>query len=205
MGRLRPMTHATDGRNTDVSCVLWCAHEPPRELLTSLAGKGVSPMLCRSAFGAMAEVCLMGSIGHGPGGGGILLIAEPAEVRGKRALLSACQRFAPWLRLWVYQSEAPIQLRPLDMHQLGLDDEEHTDAIPISAPARRSGAEVQPKPRMAPNSPWTPRLSGEGPGGGRGGAGPSDSRAGSEGGHRPAGLLSDEELGMLLSDESDDG
>lgn len=162
-------------------------------------------MLCRSAFGAMAEVCLMGSIGRGPGGGGILLIAEPAEVRGKRALLSACQRFAPWLRLWVYQSEAPIQLRPLDMHQLGLDDEEHTDAIPISPPERRSGSEVQPKPRMAPSSPWTPRLSGEGPGGGRGGAGPSDSRSGSKGGHRPAGLLSDEELGMLLSDESDDG
>lgn len=205
MGRLRPMTHATDGTSSDVSCVLWCANEPPRELLGSLARKGVAPTLCRSAFGAMAEVCLMGSIGQGPGGGGILLIAEPSEVRGKRALLNACQHYAPWLRLWVFQAEAPIQLRPLDMHQLGLDDEEQSDAIPISAPPHRGGADIQTKPRKAQGSPWTPRLSGEGPGGGRGGAVSSDSRAGSEVGHRPAGLLSDEELGMLLSDESDDG
>ena len=201
MGTLRPMaSEAHSGDVSDVSCVLWCAMSPPRELLTSLTKKGVTPTLCRSAFGAMAEICLMGTIGRGPAGGAILLISEPSEVRGKRALLGACQKFAPWLRLWVYQAEAPIQLRPLDIEQLGLDDEDgHTDSIPMHSPNRGPGSEVQAKPRRI-SGPWTPKLSGEGPAAGLGG---SDSSDEDEEGHRPAGLLTDEELAMLLADDSD--
>ncbi len=200
MGTLRPMSSTAKSEDvSEVSCVLWCAQTPPRELLTSLTKKGVTPTLCRSAFGAMAEICLMGSIGRGPKGGAILLISEPAEVRGKRAVLSSCQKYAPWLRLWVYQSKAPIQLRPLDMHQLGLDDEEgHEDSIPMHSQARRTGAEVQPKPSRSAG-PWTPKLSGEGPEGLSG----SDSRGEEDDGHRPTGLLTDEELGMLLADDPD--
>ena len=200
MGTLRPMSNGTEAVSvSEVSCVLWCAHEPPRELLTSLNRKGVTPTLCRSAFGAMAEICLMGTIGSGPSGGGILLISEPSEVRGKRALLTACQRYAPWLRLWVYQHEAPIQLRPLDKDQLGLDDGDNlSDTIPMHAPRRSGGVEVQAKPRRSSES-WTPRLSGEGPGG----LSRSDNVDDDEIGDKPAGLLTDEELGMLLADESD--
>lgn len=200
MGTLRPMSNGTEAVSvSEVSCVLWCAHEPPRELLTSLTKKGVTPTLCRSAFGAMAEICLLGTIGAGPSGGGILLISEPAEVRGKRALLTACQRYAPWLRLWVYQREAPIQLRPLDMDQLGLDDGDGPlDTIPMHAPRRSAGSEVQAKPRGSSGS-WTPRLSGEGPGG----SGTSDNHGDDENGHKPAGLLTDDELSMLLADDSD--
>ena len=159
MGTLRPMSNGTEAVSvSEVSCVLWCAHEPPRELLTSLNKKGVTPTLCRSAFGAMAEICLMGTIGAGPRGGGILLISEPAEVRGKRALLTACQRYAPWLRLWVYQHEASIQLRPLDMDQLGLDDGDGSlDTIPMHASRRSAGSEVQAKPRGSSGS-WTPTV-----------------------------------------------
>jgi len=200
MGTLRQMSNGTEAVSVnEVSCVLWCAHEPPRELLTSLHKKGVTPTLCRSAFGAMAEICLMGTIGDGPKGGGILLISEPSDVRGKRALLSTCQRYAPWLRLWVYQAEAPIQLRPLDMEQLGLDDGDGPlDTIPMHAARRSAGSEMQAKPRRSSES-WTPRLSGEGPRG----PGTSDNPADDENGHKPAGLLTDDELSMLLSDDSD--
>ncbi len=69
MGTLRPMSNGTEAVSvSEVSCVLWCARAP-RELLTSLTKKGVTPTLCRSAFGAMAEICLMGTIGNGPRAG----------------------------------------------------------------------------------------------------------------------------------------
>ena len=64
MGTLRPMSNGTEAVSvSEVSCVLWCAHEPPRELLTSLNKKGVTPTLCRSAFGAMADRAIGAGIG----------------------------------------------------------------------------------------------------------------------------------------------
>ena len=184
----------TDG--VSAVCVLWCAADPPAELMSSLRSKGVSPIVCISAFAAMAEICSVGSIGRVPTGGAILLVAEPAHIRGKKALLTSCRRYAPWLRLWVYQHDAPVQLRPLDLAQLGLEDESQpTDAIPIdrlpptnpvvvvrnSAPSLRLSGEGTMKPESALES-----------GGDSGDDGAGQDR-----------LLSDEELSMLLSDELD--
>jgi len=187
-----PMT--TDG--VGAVCVLWCAADPPADLISSLRGKGVSPIVCTSAFSAMAEICSVGSIGRVPTGGAILLVAEPAHVRGKKALLTSCRRYAPWLRLWVFQEDAPIQLRPLDLAQLGLDDvAQPTDAIPIDRQIPENPAVV------VRNSAPLLRLSGEGtmkpksalePGGDSGDDGAGQDR-----------LLTDEELSMLLSDELD--
>ncbi|MFI4872240.1 MAG: hypothetical protein ACIARQ_10555 [Phycisphaerales bacterium JB061] len=191
---MSPEPMSTDG--VEAACVLWCASDPPAELISSLRGKGVSPVICTSAFGAMAEICSCGTIGRSPRGGAILLIAEPAHVRGKKALLTSCKKYAPWLRLWVYQHDAPIQLRPLDVAQLGIEAEDQpTDAIPMHRPPAADPAPV------VRNSAPSLRLSGEGA------AKPdsaleSDDDSGDDGFGQDR-LLSDDELSMLLSDELD--
>lgn len=186
--------------------MLWCAHQPPRELLKSLTNKGVAPMLCRSAFGAMAEICLLGTIGRGPPGGAILLISEPSEVRGKRAVLTACMRYAPWLRLWVYQSEATVQLRPLDINHLVGNTGDSSDTLHMHAQVLHNPAKaLKPRPSggLRGESSWTLKLTGESANAGSVAGIRSDSRRDEEESMRPSGLLSDEELGMLLADDLD--
>jgi hypothetical protein len=184
----------TDG--VEAACVLWCSERPPAELISSLRGKGVSPIICTSAFSAMAEICLNGSIGQAPRGGAILLIAEPAHVRGKKALLTSCKKFAPWLRLWVYQHDAPVQLRPLDVTQLAIEEaSQPTDAIPMHSPPA-----VNPAP-VVRNSAPSLRLSGEGSMKPESALESKGSSGDDEQGQDR--LLSDEELSMLLSDELD--
>ena len=184
----------TDG--VEAVCVLWCSAEPPAELIASLGAKGVTPIICKSAFAAMAEICSAGTLGGAPRGGAILLIAEPAHVRGKKALLTSCKKYAPWLRLWVYQHDAPVQLRPLDVAQLAIEQEaQETDAIPMHRPV-----EVKPAP-VVRNSAPSLRLSGEGTTKPES-ALESDDASGDDGPGQDR-LLSDEELSMLLSDELD--
>lgn len=185
-------------------CVLLCAGEAPGELIASLRGRGVSPVVCRSAFAAMAEICSVGTIGHVPRGGAILLIAEPSQVRGKKALLQSCRKYAPWLRLWVYQHDSAQQLRPFEMSQLGIEDEaEAGDAAGTrdTIPMHRPMVETPPRP-ITGGGPPSLRLSGQGsadaPAGG--------AKSRSDGEDDPMGgrLLTDEELSMLLADELDD-
>lgn len=183
-------------------CVLLCSGEAPGELIASMRTRGVSPVVCRSAFAAMAEICTVGTIGKVPKGGAILLIAEPSSVRGKKALLLSCKKYAPWLRLWVYQHDASIQLRPLEVSQLGIEDDEEdqpNDAIPMHRPASRMGS-LHNRP-IIKNAPPALRLSGEGevvnqnP--------PETGDEPEEGQPMSGRLLTDEELSMLLSDELD--
>lgn len=179
-------------------CVLLCSGEAPGELIASMRTRGVSPIVCRSAFAAMAEICSVGTIGNVPKGGAILLIAEPSTVRGKKALLLASKKYAPWLRLWVYQHDASIQLRPLEVSQLGIEEDEEeaqTDAIPMHRPSSSTSGPI------IRNAPPALRLSGKGqvPASNQG-ENPDEHEEGQPMSGR---LLTDEELSMLLSDELD--
>jgi len=172
-------------RSTDRAvCVMWCAGEAPTELLFSLESRGVGVAVCHGAFETMAEICDIGSIGGGPGGGAILVLVEPAQLRGKRALLTSCKRYAPWLRLWVYQSKAPTKLRPLELSQLGLED----PPPPVQSPKSPSQGPI-PTLKLVDQ----PGLQSQ--------PGRADNQPEAEGPHTR--LLTDDELGMLLADESE--
>ncbi|HED54772.1 MAG TPA: hypothetical protein ENJ00_11315 [Phycisphaerales bacterium] len=176
------MASAPETSTDRAVCVLWCAGEVPTELLFSLESRGVGVTICHGAFETMAEICDIGSIGGAPGGGAILVLVEPAQLRGKRALLTSCKRYAPWLRLWVYQHQAPIKLRPLELSQLGLDD-------PPAPATRPAGSAPIPRLKLTDE----PRLQSE--------PGRADNQIENDG--PPGRLLTDDELGMLLADESE--
>ncbi len=66
-----------------------------------------------------------------------------------KALLTACQRYAPWLRLWVYQRGADSGSDLSTWTRLGLDDGDGPlDSIPMHASGRSAGSEVQASPGL---------------------------------------------------------
>ncbi|MEO1584953.1 MAG: hypothetical protein AAFR96_10340 [Planctomycetota bacterium] len=194
--------------------------------------RGVEPRITHDAFAAMAEVVEGGSIDLT---GSFLVLVEPSELRGKRAMLISCRRYASGLRVWVYQAEAPVPLRPLDLSQLvpepadaparsGSPSIRGESAAPrIGTPARGAAAGSGPRPTLrlveAEEPSGNPSASHRS---GRAASGisddrPADSLAGvlsspagmnqgdadadNPGTRRPSGLLTDEELAMLLADD----
>ncbi len=172
--------------------MVWARERPPVALLEGLRRRGVEPRVTHDAFRTMAEVVAGGSMELT---GAILVLVEPADLRGKRAMLTSCRRYASGLRIWVYQAAAPIQLRPLELTQLvpePEDEPEHTfgpePGLGDPGSSRMGGV---PSLRLVePVEPETQMPVNERPG-------DTDNQAD----HRPSGLLTDEELAMLLADD----
>lgn len=193
-------------RGSSARCVVWSAQAPPRILIESMRRRGVEPIVRHDAYAAMAEVVVGGSMGAppghslhhppAPGSNAVLVLVEPARIRGKRAMLTSCRKYASGLRVWVYQARAPIPLRPLDLARLVPPP---TDETPATRPEDSlAGQRFKPMPEIARHGL---RLAGGG--GVQHGSGSADNDDGpGQGG--PSGLLSDEELAMLLADDDDD-
>jgi hypothetical protein len=179
-------------------CVMWSSGPAPAPLMAAMHRRGVEPRIACDAFSTMAEIVAGGSLAVT---GAILLLVEPAGLRGKRAMLTSCRRYAPGLRVWVYQSKAAVKLRPLDLTRLVPETaEEHAvSAVPPARPAP-----PKPQPRMDPGDSLVGTTSYEDmpvlklAGAGANGIAHGEPRRGS------GGLLSDEELAMLLADEYPD-
>lgn len=194
-----------------VRCVVWAKSQPPEALMGAMRRKGVEPIVTPDAFRAMAEVVQGGSMEQTSA---ILVLVEPSELRGKKAMLISCRRYAPGLRVWVYQSQAPVQLRPIEIASLVPEPEEATPehtfggdpsaTSPGRTPALRL-VEAQTPPKRSRRSSndesqapdWRNQDSLPGvSAAGRATDNPS--------GYRPSGLLTDEELAMLLADDPGD-
>ncbi len=187
-------------------CVVWAKSRPPEALMGAMRRKGVEPRVTGDAFRAMAEVVAGGSLDRAKA---ILVLVEPSELRGKRAMLTSCRRYAPKLRVWVYQAKAAVQLRPLELANLVPEprsaEPEHTfggdpsESAVVRAPSlrlaqsrsadHRNGESRHPDWRNQDSLP---------------GASTASRATDNAGGYRPSGLLTDEELAMLLADDPDD-
>ena len=168
--------------------------------------KGVEPRVTADAFRAMAEVVMDGSLERTKA---ILVLVEPSELRGKRAMLTSCRRYAPALRVWVYQAKAPVQLRPLELsnlvpeprdpepeHSFGGDPSESTI---VRAPSLRLAQSRSSDPRNGESRHPDWRNQDSLPG-----VSAAARATDNPSGYRPSGLLTDEELAMLLADDPED-
>lgn len=182
----------------EARCVLWAKDAPPDALLEAMRRRGVEPVVTHNAFQTMAEIVAEGSLELS---GSLVVLVEPSRLRGKKAMLISCRRYAADLRVWVFQAAAPVQLRPLELSQLVPEPEqevEHTfgadpgagnEAVQAEAPRRpASGShalrlvEPDPEESLLPMNDH-PRATDN------------------PGVRRPAGLLTDEEIAMLLADD----
>lgn len=229
------------GGKPKARCVMWSAGDPPRGLLKAIRRRGVEPIVTHDAYRTMAELVRGGSM-RTTGPAAILLLVEPAGVRGKRAMLTACRKYAPRLRVWVFQALAPTKLRPINLAKLLPDgskaQDTHAGDRRPSRAVRLSPPDSKPKPPTpGPSSPEDtlvldhpatrgagrtgPPLDAGGRSGTRaarlgetglrlsgGGSGTGLHRAGAAADNdpersavSPTGLLSDEELAMLLADD----
>ncbi|MEM7623814.1 MAG: hypothetical protein AAF235_11510, partial [Planctomycetota bacterium] len=142
--------HRDRAQPAKARCVVWAKSTPPEALMGAMRRKGVEPRVTPDAFRAMAEVVAGGSLERTKA---ILVLVEPSELRGKRAMLISCRRYAPQLRVWVYQAQAPVQLRPLELANLVPEPEtaepEHTfGGDPSDGDSSQSSAGRQPSLRL---------------------------------------------------------
>lgn len=183
--------------------MLWAKDDPPRPLMEAMRRRGVEPRLTHDAFRTMAEVVEGGSLVHS---GSILVLVEPSKLRGKKAMLTSCRRYASDLRVWVYQAEAPVQLRPLDLTQLvpeSPEDEGHSFGSEPGLSTGVGSGSAQGRSVSHGPRPGSPPLRLVDPD-------PEESllpmndqplHADNPSRRRPSGLLSDEEIAMLLADD----
>ncbi|MEO0632320.1 MAG: hypothetical protein AAFY46_16575 [Planctomycetota bacterium] len=140
-------------------------------------------------------------------------------------MLTSCRRYAPKLRVWVYQAKAPMQLRPLELANLVPEpasvEPDHTFG---GDPSQTAGS---PRPTLRLVEGQTPprtkrrtglraaHLAGESMNGesrvqdwrnqdSLPGASAAARATDNPSGYRPSGLLTDEELAMLLADDPED-
>lgn len=169
---------------TPARCVLWSRGTPPSALISAVRRRNVEPVVTHDAFRTMAELVADGSI-DGPTA--ILVLVEPSRLRGKKSMLGACRRYAPGLRVWVFQSAAPVQLRPVELAMLVPEPTEEPADRVIGSAGDTLVVPVTPALRLAGET--------------HGPVQPRSSAADNSGEYQPSGLLSDEELAMLLADD----
>lgn len=187
-------------------CVVWAKSRPPEALMGAMRRKGVEPRVTADAFRAMAEVVLGGSLERTSA---ILVLVEPSELRGKKAMLTSCRRYAPALRVWVFQAQAPVQLRPLELSNLVPEPEDVQPEHTFGPEPSESSAGRLPSLRLvesrnhesrhpdASSADWRNQDS-------LPGVSAAARATDNHSGYRPSGLLTDEELAMLLADDPED-
>ncbi|HYE02428.1 MAG TPA: hypothetical protein VD963_04240 [Phycisphaerales bacterium] len=187
-------------------CVLWRSPDrpTPAELVESLRRRGVELVECRSAFEAMARLCVLE---HGDGAGSrprygprepvILVLVEPGRLPRAAEVVASAAVYAPHAACWVYEAAHEPKLRLYD------------------PPEAREGNAREDGPRSSGRAPGSVGLP---PGGRRHGAQAptkpalrlTETEPAPEPGPEPAVestgtttrsvVLSEEELAMLLGD-----
>lgn len=224
-GEPGPQHDSETGGGADARVILWsrAGSEPPVDLVASLERRGLRIEWAHDAFGALARLC----VAHGRGGGSVrpvaLVMNDPGRLDGAAELVEQARTRAPRAIVWVWDPEGSVALRPW----------RETDGnVAARAPEPEPGAHPQPeivvKPRPEPVRGGAPelRLAGDGPlqggfepeeGGADGGLAANPEPATDEieagEGDEPATQsdtgpkrvsLSDEELAMLLGDDTHD-
>jgi len=203
-------------------CVLWISRgqRPDSELLGALDRKGLEVEVCADPFEALARVCVASRAGNDRSAAraSVMLLCDPETLDRVGEVTRLTDRYAPRARLWVFDSGSR-RLRGAGKEETdrwsGTEMRSPADpAGPTRGPIGAQGARPTPRsePRPSPHAaarPNTPalRLSGNGSLPTRPDDGeekPDKSRATEAGPSEPApagpaGLLSDEELAMLLS------
>lgn len=169
---------------------LWHAPEvePPALLLKALAARKIAAVPVQSSFRALAELCK---------GGAALVIVHPEAMVDAPAVWEARARYAPGARLWMYGPASAPKLRAIVEEDVAGWLRIVVTPRPEVVPAR--AAVPQPRPVSAP----PPRLKLAGDGEVPPEAAPAEEGEGAAKDSR-AGLLSAEELRMLLGDDEPD-
>ncbi len=157
---------------------------PPEDLLRSLQNRKVQFEVAHSVFAAMAALC--GDPAEEPPA---LIILEPERIAGLDRLRASIARFAPAAPVWKYESDTTPRLQAMPEPK---PIPEATPQVVVrpqpkrhAAPALRLTGDFDSLGNLPPNPAPIP--------------GPR-----SDDDSEVASLLSDEELGMLLTDWSDD-
>lgn len=179
-------------------CVLLARGEPPADLLESLSLRAVTVVRCPDAFGAMAEIM---RLVHAPEPL-ILLIVEPGTVPRAAELARSVERYAPQAVCWRFDSAARPALRgyiaPAERPAARVQPANGAPASSSRAEPRLrlTGIDESSPPVAGANAPAPARVPQESPEPERG-AQPATP-------DRPADLLTEAELAMLLSHDFPD-
>lgn len=212
---------ARSSRPTLTRCVLWRPpHIPaPPDLLASLRRRAVAITECADPFSATAHVCRIDREGRDPV---VLLLVSPAELPEAAEVLDVAARYAPHAARWWYDEDENPRLRqvlPEDVLAWTPRPPRTTQTFPSATPpsiaaafkgfepadrrrpARGTGQDGGPALRLTHDAgagPDEPRAAA-----GRNGASRAVSEAPGEGpAPSPSTLLTNEELAMLLADDT---
>lgn len=211
-------------------CVVWCAQGVALDgqLRAALdARQELRACVVTSCFAALAELLIGGADGEPR----VLVLQEPRTLAGAAEVLARLERYLPSVKVWVFTSQPKPTLRGLQSSDLAAARPVVGVAVVKGVPQGGFSVapKVVPKVVVVPGiaaklrgdvSEWTPRVVGEVDSGVKGPetqsarndvpdnstplaqppatGNPSGSSVGST---RPASLLTDEELSMLLAND----
>lgn len=182
-----------------VRCVVWRpeGRQIPPDLVTALSRRGLTMREVGDRYRALGA-WIAAEAEAGDRGFGVLILVEPESLCGVGGLVRAGDRFLQRRAVWVYdapEGESKFRLRAVRSAEVEAWVEREAGATVGEV------REVEPTPVVSARG-WGPklRLTGEGDGVVQPAPASSDH---SEDGEAPndAGLLSEEELEMLLADE----
>jgi hypothetical protein len=196
-------TLAKDGLQR-ARCVVWRRRGTavPDHLTHALSRAGCAAVHAESEFEAMVYLCRAGQ-----GGVNVLLVVEPSAQPAMGELLEVADRYVPDAALWAYEGSPAPQIRAVGSVERGAwrSQEKPWPALATpkareprpSAPALRLAGDEDEGPKMSAPAPLpevkAPRSSNNKP---LPGGMEQETRP-----ERPAHLLTDEELAMLLAIE----
>jgi hypothetical protein len=113
-GEGSPPFQAPGGRARAVACVMW--HAPDvvlrPELIAALQRPGFAVQRCADPYSAVAAVLTSSrAVAAGSGDLVVLVLVEPKHLKELAAAITAVQRAAPQIVMWMFEGQASPQLR----------------------------------------------------------------------------------------------
>lgn len=158
---------------------------PPEDLLRSLQNRGVRYEVARSVYAAMGALC--DDPAQEPPA---LIILEPQRIEGLDRLRSSLARFTPAAPVWKYELNAQPRLQAMPEPKPVVTSDEPAPEIVVRPQPRRAAPALRLAGDFDSLGNLQPRA--------------AQSEADSGGDESSSSLLSEEELGMLLTDWSND-
>ncbi|TVS03178.1 MAG: hypothetical protein EA423_08680 [Phycisphaerales bacterium] len=180
-----------------VRCVVWRpeGRQVPPDLVTALSRRGLAMREVDNRYRALAS-WIAAEAEAGERGFGVLILVEPEALQGVGGLVRAGDRFLMRRAVWVYDApEGETKFRLRAVRSVEVEAWVEQEAGPVSE-------EVREATPVVPSPTWGPklRLAGEGDGVVQPAPASSD-HSEDEDATNDAGVLSEEELEMLLAEE----
>jgi len=159
-------------------CIIWtAAAKPPAALGAPLARRGFALEVAHDRFSAMAAACCAARDGRRP----ILILDEPSRLKGREEVVEALRGRTPDAVIWTFEAARRPQIAGLDPDRLRATNPPPNGTLQhVQAPLRLVG---EPDGATRPEGPVNDA---------------------SEGDPDRSGLLSPEELEMLLADDPEE-